>query len=75
MPAVWSQRVARREASISTGRVTKEKSVVSAKRATPKAMMPGKASMSNMPASNTHCTQLEAKETMGTSAERICNGP
>ena len=59
-PALESHAVARRLASISTGRVTKLNSVVIAKSTMPMSNKEGKLSTSRMPASSTHCTQEEA---------------
>ena len=74
-PALESHAVARRLASISTGRVTKLKSVVIAKSTMPMSNREGKLSTSRMPASSTHCTHEEANCTTGTSALRSCSGP
>ena len=74
MPALSNQAVARREASISTGRVMKLNNVVRANNTTPTNSMPGMECINMMPASSTHCTQLEANETTGTRAERMVSG-
>ena len=75
MPALSSQAVARREASISTGSVIKLNSVVSANNTMPASNIPGMDCTNMIPANNTHCTQFEANDTTGTSAERNVSGP
>ncbi len=72
--AFSNQRTARVLALISTGRVMKLNSVVTAKRMMPKSMRCGNVSMRSMPPRMTHITQLDAKLTMGTRAERILSG-
>ena len=55
--------------------MTKEKSVVRAKRMMPPSIICGTTSMSRMPASSTHDTMDEAKVTAGTRAVRSVSGP
>ena len=67
--------LARREASISTGRVMTLKSVVMANKPMPKSKRAGNVCTSKMPASRIHDTTCEAIETTGTRAERRRKGP
>ena len=74
MPAFFSHDTALMLALISTGRVMKANSVVIANRIMPPSMIWGNISMVRMPMSSTHCIQLEAKLTTGTSELRIFSG-
>ena len=71
IPAEESHARARRLASISTGSVTKLKSVVDANRTIPNSKICGKVCTVRMPMSSTHVRLFDANDTMGTSAERI----
>ena len=71
MPSVSSHLTARALALISTGSVTKLKSVVRANRPIPIQMSEGKMLMNTTPASNTQETMLLEKDTTGTRALRM----